>query len=143
MGEEEDSMAGSELLLPAVRGASENDQLLSENHRQNDDEESDGRGDDDRLQYDGGSVLSLQSHVTSGSLPSYMRAKSGVEMDPDRVSFVPFCSCNASLALSSLEKAAFDSTTSIRKMRSSTSMVHPKHYITATKKIDNIFGTEE
>lgn len=89
MSEEEDSMAGSELLLPAVRGASENDQILSENHHQHDDEESDGREDDDGLQYDGGSALSLQSHVTFGSLPSYMKAKSGVEMDPDRVSFVP------------------------------------------------------
>lgn len=93
MGEEDDGMmVGSEILLPAVRGASENGQHLSENHRQHDDEESDGRKYDDGLRYDGGSVLSLQSHVTFDSLPSYMRAKSGVEMDPDRVSFVPFCS---------------------------------------------------
>lgn len=40
-----------------------------------------GSNDDDGH----GSVWSLRSHLSFKSLPSYMRAKSGVEADPDRV----------------------------------------------------------
>lgn len=46
---------------------------------------SEGQGDEDD-EDGGGSLHSLQSHVTFASLPSYMRSKSGLEMDPDRVS---------------------------------------------------------
>ncbi|CAM9103461.1 unnamed protein product [Ectocarpus sp. 6 AP-2014] len=40
--------------------------------------------DDGGLEEETGSLCSLQSHVTFASLPSYMRSKSGLEMDPDR-----------------------------------------------------------
>lgn len=47
-------------------------------------EGEDDEGEDD--EEGEGSLHSLQSHVTFASLPSYMRSKSGLEMDPDRVS---------------------------------------------------------
>lgn len=43
-------------------------------------------GEEDAHEDGGGSLHSLQSHVSFASLPSYMRSKSGMEMDPDRVS---------------------------------------------------------
>lgn len=46
---------------------------------------SKGEGDEDD-EDGGGSLHSVQSHVSFASLPSYMRSKSGLEMDPDRVS---------------------------------------------------------
>lgn len=53
---------------------------------------SEGEEDEDD-EDGGGSLHSLQSHVTFASLPSYMRSKSGLEMDPDRVSSPASNSC--------------------------------------------------
>ncbi len=51
-------------------------------HEEEEDEEEDEEGEQGSLQ----SIHSMQSHVSFASLPSYMRSKSGFEMDPDRVS---------------------------------------------------------
>lgn len=98
MGEHDD-LAGrrwSEFLLPAVPGAGggsseeENDYLKSEHHHeeeegeQEDSEEDIGKSGDEK-DFGYNSSLSFRSSVSFASLPSYMRAKSGLEMDPDRV----------------------------------------------------------
>lgn len=71
----------SEFLLPAVQSKPE-----AKNH--SDGQEYVHRGGDEGA--DEGeeeqSLGSLQSHVSFAELPSYMRSKSGMEMDPDRVS---------------------------------------------------------
>lgn len=91
----------SECLLPAVDGASsrgkgatcrKNDQDPSDENSNADhsdyfeEEGEEGRGgggDSGRIFF---SMSSLHSNLSFKSLPSYMKAKSGVEMDPDRVS---------------------------------------------------------
>lgn len=98
-------MAGrrwSEFLLPAVRGAGggsseeENEYLKSEHHHEEGEEGEEGKegqegcGEDfgksgDEQDFGYNPSLSLRSSVSFASLPSYMRAKSGLEMDPDRV----------------------------------------------------------
>lgn len=65
--------------LPTADGKAER-KLLQHNGRCSEGEEDEDNEDG------GGSLHSLQSHVTFASLPSYMRSKSGLEMDPDRVS---------------------------------------------------------
>lgn len=85
----------SDVLLPAVggvRSGSDNhdDVALSEKHGE-DGPEGESGDDDDGFD---GSVLSLRSHSRFSSVPSYMKAKSGVEMDPDRVRFF-YLSCGA------------------------------------------------
>lgn len=97
----------SEFLLPAVGGASGGAE--GESPRKSDeDSNDDNNGNADYSNYfeeegeSGGgggrsgdraylSVSSLPSNMSFKSLPSYMKAKSGVEMDPDRVS--PFYVC--------------------------------------------------
>ena len=95
-------MAGrrwSEFLLPSVRGAGggsskeENEYLKSEHHHEEGEEGEEGQegsGEDfgksgDEQDFGYNPSLSLRSSVSFASLPSYMRAKSGLEMDPDRV----------------------------------------------------------
>lgn len=79
-----DAMAGRRWseFLPGGKAAGEFLVEHSSDHG-GDEEEEDGHEDG------GGSLHSLQSHVTFASLPSYMRSKSGMEMDPDRVSSSP------------------------------------------------------
>lgn len=95
MGEHDD-MAGrrwSEFLLPAVRGAGggsseeENEYLKSEHHHEEGEEgyEEDIGKSGDEKDFGYNPSLSLRSSMSFASLPSYMRAKSGLEMDPDRV----------------------------------------------------------
>lgn len=93
---EHDGMAGrrwSEFLLPAVQGAGggssgeENEYLKSEHHHEEEEEEQEGdigKSEDDEDFGDNPS-LTFRSSASFASLPSYMRAKSGLEMDPDRV----------------------------------------------------------
>jgi len=62
----------------------EGDFMDEDGREQEEDEEEDEEGEVGSLQ----SMQSMQSHASFASLPSYMRSKSGFEMDPDRVSSI-------------------------------------------------------
>lgn len=96
MGEDDGAVDGavdgrrwSEFLLPAVQGAiaEEESQMTGDNDGRYD-EAGDEDFEEDNEEDEEGSMRSLQSHVSFASLPSYMRSKSGMEMDPDRVSLM-------------------------------------------------------
>ena len=76
-----DAMAGRRWSEFIPTGGKAQEKLLQQHSSDRcSEEEEDGDNEDG-----GGSLHSLQSHVTFASLPSYMRSKSGLEMDPDRV----------------------------------------------------------
>lgn len=64
-------------------GTTEEGELINEDGRY---EQEDDEGEDEEEEGSLQSIHSVQSHVSFASLPSYMRSKSGFEMDPDRVS---------------------------------------------------------
>lgn len=83
----------SEFLLPAVQGATAEEGTPTTGdeyggrYDEIGDEDAGGEEGGEQQGDEEGSMRSLQSHVSFVSLPSYMRSKSGMEMDPDRVSF--------------------------------------------------------
>lgn len=78
---EMDGRRWSEFLSPPA-GSTPGGKLPDDGQQGQDDGEDEGEREEES-----GSLCSLQSHVTFASLPSYMRSKSGLEMDPDRVRF--------------------------------------------------------